>query len=74
MRNGAWWRQTLLGAALGVLLLAVFTGCGALVLWIVGAATGVVFDNLLYNGFRVGVLAGAGLLAVWALRKKKGQK
>ncbi|MBP3541898.1 MAG: hypothetical protein J6K72_08840 [Clostridia bacterium] len=60
-------------AVLALLTLAALSLCGTAVLWIMGKILHLTFDNLLFAGFKVGLVACV-LLALSELWKKRHPK
>lgn len=60
-------------AMLLLLLLLVMSACGIAVLWIMGKIFSVTFDNLIYSGFRIGLIASILLIISNQIKKKKEQ-
>lgn len=54
-----------------ILLFAVLTVCSTVVLWVMGKIMNITFDNIFYNGFQVGFLAGDVILIYNFAKKKK---
>ena len=54
-----------------ILLLAVLSVCGAMVLGIYGSLLQVTFDNILFSGFKVGFIASVIMLTGAYLKRNK---